>query len=74
VAVGKEEREMKFHDWLAEKVGTRRWVVTNRLGSKMAEKHDLAISRKRFLAYQYEYVQSTDFPSHDRPEVLSSPS
>ena len=45
-----------FADWLAEKLGTRHWVVAPRLTPALAEQYDLAISRKRFTALRTEYL------------------
>lgn len=48
----------KFTDWLAEKLGTRNWVVARRLTDRLRSKgYDLAVSQKRFTALQAEYLQ-----------------
>jgi hypothetical protein len=49
---------MTFVDWLAIKLGTRRWCVANRLGSRMAERYDLAITLKRYKELEKEYNQT----------------
>jgi hypothetical protein len=35
-------------EFIAAVLGTRRWCVAPRLGSKMAERYDVAISQKRY--------------------------
>ena len=44
-----------FRDWLAERVGTRDWVVAPRLTEKLKETYSLAIPQARFSALKAEY-------------------
>jgi type IV secretory pathway TrbD component len=46
-----------FPDWLANKLGTRLWVVAPRLTVSLAQHYDLAITRKQFTALREEYLE-----------------
>ncbi len=48
-----------FEDWLAAKVGTRRWCVAPRLGSRLRERYDLAIPKARYTALEREWERET---------------
>jgi hypothetical protein len=49
---------MKFHDWLAEKVGTRDWLVGRLSPRRRALGYDLGISQKRFTELKREYEEA----------------
>jgi len=45
-----------FSDWLAERLGTRQWVVAPRLSPYLRSKgYNLALSQKRYAALQAQY-------------------
>lgn len=45
-----------FADWLAEKLGTRQWVVASRLTERLRAKgYTLALSRERFSELMDEH-------------------
>ncbi len=48
-----------FEDWLAAKVGTRRWCVAPRLGSRLRERYDLAIPQACYTALEREWERET---------------
>jgi hypothetical protein len=50
-----------FSDWLADRLGTRLWVVAPRLTPSLAEHYEVAISRKRFTALREEYLERRRF-------------
>lgn len=46
-----------FRDWLAEKLGTRMWVVAPRLTQHLrSEDYEVAISQKKFTALRQEWL------------------
>lgn len=49
-----ENAQVKFSDWLAERLGTRRWVVA-RASARRREKYDLFLSSKRYNALRAEF-------------------
>lgn len=46
-----------FSEWIAHRLGTHKWVVAHRLGSKLALKYDLAITPKRYADLTAEYAR-----------------
>lgn len=47
----------KFQDWLADTLGTRRWVVAPRLTTRLAAHgYDKAITRESFKRFRDEYL------------------
>lgn len=44
-----------FNDWLADKLGTRKWVVAARLTERLQRDYDLALSQKKFTVLREEY-------------------
>lgn len=45
-----------FTDWLADRLGTRQWVVAHRLTPYLCSKgYELAVTQKRYTALQAEY-------------------
>jgi hypothetical protein len=45
--------------WLAERVGTTKWVVASRMTPRLKGKgYEVAISPKRFTALEAEYLAS----------------
>jgi hypothetical protein len=50
---------MTFRDWIAEKVGTRKWVVAYRLYPRLRlDGYELAIPQKKFTALKNEYNET----------------
>jgi hypothetical protein len=47
--------QITFVDWLAQKLGTSRWVVAHRLTPRLRAKYDLAVSEKKFDQLEAEY-------------------
>jgi hypothetical protein len=47
---------MKFTDWLAQRLGTRRWVVA-RPTVKLRERYDRFLSQREFTALKEEWEQ-----------------
>lgn len=46
-----------FRDWLAEKLGTRMWVVAPRLTQRLrSEDYEVAISQEKFTALRQEWL------------------
>ncbi len=49
-------RRLKFVDWLEDKLGTRKWVVSQRLTPRLRTKgYDLAISNKKMRELEAEF-------------------
>jgi hypothetical protein len=49
---------MKFTDWLEQKLGTRKWVVAERLTKRLRDKgYVLAVSQKKYRALMAEHAQ-----------------
>jgi len=49
-----EKGQIKFTDWLAERLGTRRWAVC-RASARRREKYDLFLSSKRYDELEAEF-------------------
>ena len=54
-----ETNEMTFAEWVAERLGTRHWVVAPRLTDKLSRTHTLAVSQRAFTALRMEYAAMT---------------
>ena len=46
---------MNFADWIAQKLGTRKWVVA-RSSAKLRTKYDRFLSQAQFTALRVEYA------------------
>ena len=52
-------QDFDWSDWLANKLGTHKWVVAPRLTEKLREKYDVAISQQRYNELAQQYKQET---------------
>lgn len=65
---------MDFCDWLAAKVGTRKWCVFPRLTDRVKRKgYELAIPQKKFSAYLREYEEESSCSGLSKSPTTSGP-
>lgn len=51
---------MKFVDWLAKELGTRKWVVAQRWTDKLREKYEVRITRKYYAHLVRKFITGAE--------------
>lgn len=59
--------ECAFCDWLAQRLGSRQWVVAARWTNYLCEKYDVRVSQQQFRALRSEWLakRSTKHGGYD---------